>query len=242
MRRALRLAERGRGRVNPNPVVGAVVVRAGRVVGQGWHRALGEPHAEAMALAQAGAHARGATLYVTLEPCAHVGRTPPCVEALIRAGIRRCVVAARDPHRVVNGRGLRRLRAAGIRVEVGVLGDEVRRQLAGYQNIPFYLAMFRAAGFPQANEGYSDALLDDLVVSGTEQEVVERLAALYAVAVQRVREQTAIRDSEKVLQKKFLEIEKLNKYMMGREMRVVEVKREVNALLKEINRPLKYKV
>ena len=127
MARALRLAERGRGRVNPNPVVGALVVRAGRVVGEGWHRALGEPHAEAMALGRAGTLARGATLYVTLEPCAHEGRTPPCVDAVIRAGIRRCVVAMRDPHRIVNGRGLRRLKAAGIRVEVGVRGDEVKR-------------------------------------------------------------------------------------------------------------------
>ena len=132
MARALRLAERGRGRVNPNPVVGALVVRAGRVVGEGWHKALGEPHAEAMALDRAGARARGATLYVTLEPCAHQGRTPPCVDAVIRAGIRRCVVAVRDPHRIVDGRGLRRLRAAGIRVEVGLMEGEVRRQLAGY--------------------------------------------------------------------------------------------------------------
>lgn len=132
MRRALRLAERGRGRVNPNPVVGAVVVRAGRVVGEGWHRALGEAHAEVRALAKSGRLARGATMYVTLEPCAHVGRTPPCVDALIAAGIRRCVVGLRDPHRIVDGRGLRRLRAAGILVEVGVLGEEVRRQLAGY--------------------------------------------------------------------------------------------------------------
>ncbi|MGH7731321.1 MAG: bifunctional diaminohydroxyphosphoribosylaminopyrimidine deaminase/5-amino-6-(5-phosphoribosylamino)uracil reductase RibD, partial [Candidatus Eiseniibacteriota bacterium] len=132
MRRALRLAERGRGRVNPNPMVGAVVVRGGRVLGEGWHRALGEPHAEAMALARAGSRARGATMYVTLEPCAHTGRTPPCVEALVAAGIRRCVVSLRDPHRIVDGRGLRRLRAAGIQVEVGVLEDDVRRQLAGY--------------------------------------------------------------------------------------------------------------
>lgn len=132
MRRALRLAERGRGRVNPNPVVGAVIVRAGRVVGEGWHRALGEAHAEAMALARAGARARGATMYVTLEPCAHEGRTPPCVDALVASGIRRCVVAIRDPHRIVNGRGLRRLRAAGIRVEVGRLEAEAREQLAGY--------------------------------------------------------------------------------------------------------------
>jgi diaminohydroxyphosphoribosylaminopyrimidine deaminase/5-amino-6-(5-phosphoribosylamino)uracil reductase len=132
MRRALQLAERGRGHVNPNPVVGAVVVRRGRVVGEGWHRALGEPHAEAMALAHAGARARGATMYVTLEPCAHSGRTPPCVDAMIASGIRHCIVGVRDPHRIVNGRGLRRLRAAGIRVEVGTLGDEVAQQLAGY--------------------------------------------------------------------------------------------------------------
>src|SRR5262245_24654478 len=132
MRRALRLAERGRGRVNPNPMVGAVVVRAGRVVGEGWHRALGAAHAEAMALERAGVRARGATMYVTLEPCAHTGRTPPCVDALIRDGIRRCVVGLRDPRRIVDGRGLRRLRAAGIQVEVGVLGDQVEHQLAGY--------------------------------------------------------------------------------------------------------------
>jgi diaminohydroxyphosphoribosylaminopyrimidine deaminase/5-amino-6-(5-phosphoribosylamino)uracil reductase len=132
MRRALRLAERGRGRVNPNPIVGAVLVKGGRVVGEGWHPALGEPHAEAMALERAGRAARGATLYVTLEPCAHFGRTPPCAQALIAAGIRRCVVALKDPHPIVSGRGLKRLRAAGIQVEVGLLGDEVESQLAGY--------------------------------------------------------------------------------------------------------------
>ena len=132
MRRALVLAERGRGRTRPNPIVGAVVVRAGRVVGEGWHRAAGEPHAEVMALRRAGARARGATLYVTLEPCAHVGRTPPCVDAIIAAGIRRCVVAIRDPHAIVNGRGLRRLRAAGIHVELGLCAGEVSAALAGY--------------------------------------------------------------------------------------------------------------
>ena len=132
MRRALRLAERGRGRVSPNPVVGAVVVKDGRVVGEGWHRALGEPHAEAMALAHAGARARGATMVVTLEPCAHRGRTPPCVDALVAAGIRRVVVATRDPHRIVDGRGLRALRAAGVAVEVGLLADEARAALGGY--------------------------------------------------------------------------------------------------------------
>src|SRR5512143_1743541 len=115
MRRALRLAERGRGRTSPNPVVGAVIVRGGAVVGEGWHRALGLPHAEQEALARAGRLARGATMYVTLEPCAHTGRTPPCVDALVAAGIRRCVVATRDPHDIVDGRGLERLRRAGIR-------------------------------------------------------------------------------------------------------------------------------
>jgi len=132
MKRALRLAERGRGRTRPNPTVGAVIVRAGRVVGEGWHRAAGEPHAEVMALRRAGARARGATLYVTLEPCAHLGRTPPCVDAIIAAGIRRCVVAMRDPHRIVNGRGLRRLRSAGVAVELGIGGTEARAALAGY--------------------------------------------------------------------------------------------------------------
>jgi diaminohydroxyphosphoribosylaminopyrimidine deaminase/5-amino-6-(5-phosphoribosylamino)uracil reductase len=132
MRRALALAVRGRGRTSPNPVVGAVVVRDRRVVGEGWHRALGEPHAETVALAQAGARARGATMYVTLEPCAHTGRTPPCVDALLAAGIRRCVVAVRDPHHIVDGRGLRRLRAAGVRVEVGTCAAEARECLGGY--------------------------------------------------------------------------------------------------------------
>jgi len=132
MQRALRLAERGRGRTAPNPVVGAVLVARGRVVGEGWHRALGAPHAEIEALRTAGPRARGATLYVTLEPCAHHGRTPPCTEALIAAGVRRCVVALRDPHRVVNGRGLARLRAADVRVELGLLAGDARAQLAGY--------------------------------------------------------------------------------------------------------------
>jgi diaminohydroxyphosphoribosylaminopyrimidine deaminase / 5-amino-6-(5-phosphoribosylamino)uracil reductase len=132
MRRALRLAERGRGRTRPNPIVGAVVVRSGRVVGAGWHRAAGQPHAEVAALHQAGARARGGTLYVTLEPCAHHGRTPPCVDAIVAAGIRRCVVAIRDPHRIVNGRGLRALERAGVKVQVGVLAEQAREQLAAY--------------------------------------------------------------------------------------------------------------
>lgn len=133
MRRALALAERGRGRTRPNPVVGAVVVRDGRVVGSGWHARAGAEHAEVMALREAGSRARGATLYCTLEPCAHQGRTPPCVDAIVGAGVRRCVVAQRDPHAIVNGRGLRRLRAAGVGVEVGLLEGEAREALRGYR-------------------------------------------------------------------------------------------------------------
>jgi diaminohydroxyphosphoribosylaminopyrimidine deaminase/5-amino-6-(5-phosphoribosylamino)uracil reductase len=132
MLRALRLAERGRGRTSPNPVVGAVVVRGGRIVGEGWHRRLGDAHAEVEALRHAGPRARGATLYVTLEPCAHTGRTPPCTDAVIRAGIRHCVVAVRDPHRIVDGKGLRALRRAGIRVTLGPCAAETRRALRGY--------------------------------------------------------------------------------------------------------------
>ncbi len=132
MRRALALAARGRGCTRPNPMVGAVVVRGGRVVGEGWHRAAGTDHAEIEALRAAGARARGATLYVTLEPCAHWGRTPPCVDAITAAGIARCVVALRDPHAIVDGRGLRMLRRAGVAVEVGLLGAQSRALLRGY--------------------------------------------------------------------------------------------------------------
>jgi diaminohydroxyphosphoribosylaminopyrimidine deaminase/5-amino-6-(5-phosphoribosylamino)uracil reductase len=116
MDRAFSLAEKGRYTVSPNPMVGAVLVRAGRVVGEGFHRRAGGPHAEVLALRRAGARARGADLYVTLEPCAHHGRTPPCADALIRAGVRRVIVATRDPNPLVAGRGLRRLSHAGIRV------------------------------------------------------------------------------------------------------------------------------
>src|SRR5215831_3437497 len=98
MARALALARRGLGETNPNPMVGCVVVKGGRVVGEGWHRQAGGPHAEAYALGMAGAAAQGATAYVTLEPCAHEGRTPPCAPALVRSGVRRLVVAVRDPN------------------------------------------------------------------------------------------------------------------------------------------------
>jgi diaminohydroxyphosphoribosylaminopyrimidine deaminase/5-amino-6-(5-phosphoribosylamino)uracil reductase len=134
MRRALELAELGWGQTAPNPMVGAVVVAGDKTVGEGWHARYGEAHAEVMALRAAGARARGATVYVTLEPCAHFGKTPPCADALIAAGVARVVIAARDPSRIARG-GAERLRAAGIRVD-----DGVERQAALELNAPFFNA------------------------------------------------------------------------------------------------------
>jgi diaminohydroxyphosphoribosylaminopyrimidine deaminase/5-amino-6-(5-phosphoribosylamino)uracil reductase len=124
MRRALELAARGLGETNPNPVVGCVVARGDRVVGEGYHRRAGGDHAEVEALRRAGRRARGATLYVTLEPCAHHGRTPPCAPLVARAGLARVVVAVRDPDPRVSGRGLRLLRRAGASVSLGVCAAE----------------------------------------------------------------------------------------------------------------------
>jgi len=132
---ALDLARKGLGTTSPNPVVGAVVVKgpgAGKVVGTGFHRRAGEPHAEALALGKAGAKARGATLYTTLEPCAHHGRTPPCLEHILAAGVKRVVCAMRDPNPVVNGRGIAGLKKAGIKVELGLLEGEARRLNEAY--------------------------------------------------------------------------------------------------------------
>jgi len=120
MKQALGLARQGLGAVSPNPLVGAVLVREGRIVASGWHRIYGGPHAESIALGLAGPTALGATLYTTLEPCAHQGKTPPCAVALRSAGVQRVVVAVRDPDARVRGRGLSLLRRAGIKVEIGV--------------------------------------------------------------------------------------------------------------------------
>lgn len=132
MRRALELAERGRGWVEPNPLVGAVVVRDGHCIGEGWHQRFGEAHAEVHALAAAGGAAKHATLYVTLEPCCHHGKTPPCTDAILRAGVRRVVAAMEDPFPQVAGKGAAILRVAGIEVEFGVYEAEARRLNAPY--------------------------------------------------------------------------------------------------------------
>jgi diaminohydroxyphosphoribosylaminopyrimidine deaminase/5-amino-6-(5-phosphoribosylamino)uracil reductase len=126
MRLACRLARKAAGRTSPNPMVGAVLVRDGRIVGKGYHRFAGGDHAELAALKQAGAKAKGATLYITLEPCSHQGRTPPCVDALIRAGIKQVIAGTKDPNPLVAGRGFQQLRRAGIRVRVGLLEAECR--------------------------------------------------------------------------------------------------------------------
>jgi diaminohydroxyphosphoribosylaminopyrimidine deaminase/5-amino-6-(5-phosphoribosylamino)uracil reductase len=132
MARALELARNGLYSTHPNPRVGCVVVQGAQIVGEGWHARAGEPHAEVYALRQAGAKARGATVYVTLEPCSHHGRTPPCADALINAGVARVVVAMQDPNPQVAGTGLARLQAAGIEVQCGVLEAEARLLNAGF--------------------------------------------------------------------------------------------------------------
>ena len=115
MRLAIELAKKAEGRTSPNPIVGAVVVKNNRIIGKGYHRYFGGPHAEIYALRQAGKRAKGATMYVSLEPCSHYGRTPPCTDAIIRSGIKRVVAAIKDPNPVNNGRGLRILRSRGIK-------------------------------------------------------------------------------------------------------------------------------
>jgi diaminohydroxyphosphoribosylaminopyrimidine deaminase / 5-amino-6-(5-phosphoribosylamino)uracil reductase len=150
MRRALRLALKGAGRTSPNPMVGAVLVRDGKVVAKGYHRRAGGGHAEIVALKQAGAKARGATLYLNLEPCDHQGRTPPCTASLIRSGIRRVVIGMVDPNPLVSGRGIRRLRRAGIRVDVGLLEEECRSLNEAFikyitRHIPFVILKLAAS-------------------------------------------------------------------------------------------------
>jgi len=150
MNLALRLAQRAQGRTSPNPLVGAVLVKDGRIVGQGYHRRAGLPHAEVEALRHAGGRTRGSTLYVTLEPCNHVGRTPPCCDAILAAGVRRVVAATRDPNPRTNGRGLARLRRAGLRVQAGVLAREAQQI-----NEPFFTSMRTRRPFVIAKAGQS---------------------------------------------------------------------------------------
>ena len=124
MKKAFQLARRAQGFTSPNPLVGAVVVKNDKIIGQGYHKKAGLPHAEIVALNKAGQRAYGATLYVNLEPCCHWGRTPPCVDKIIAAGIKRVVISVKDPNPLVNGRSIRKLRAAAIEVETGLMKEE----------------------------------------------------------------------------------------------------------------------
>lgn len=150
MARALRLAEEGLCTTSPNPRVGCVLVRDGKLLGSGWHKKAGEPHAEVYALREAGDLSRGATAYVTLEPCSHFGRTPPCCDALIAAGVSRVVVAMQDPNPQVAGKGIARLRVAGIKVECGLMEEAARGLNAG-----FVARMTRGKPFVRSKTGMS---------------------------------------------------------------------------------------
>lgn len=132
MTRALGLARLGLFSTTPNPRVGCVIVKDDQIVGEGWHRRAGEPHAEALALAEAGERARDATVYVTLEPCAHMGRMPPCADLLVEAGVARVIAAMEDPNPLVNGKGLARLRAAAVDVRCGLMGQEAAELNVGF--------------------------------------------------------------------------------------------------------------
>lgn len=145
MLRAISIGEKGRLTAPPNPWVGCVIVNNGKIVGEGYHQAPGEPHAEIIALQKAAGHVEGSTIYSTLEPCSHYGRTPPCVEAIIKANVRRVVIGTKDPDEKVSGRGLAKLKEANITVDVGVAEKEVRNSLQVYlhqrlNNVPFCLA------------------------------------------------------------------------------------------------------
>ena len=127
MKRALHLAEKGRGRTSPNPMVGAVIVKKGIVIGEGYHAKAGEAHAEIIALRKAGEEAKGSTLYLNLEPCTHYGRTPPCAPVIIEAGVRRVVIGIEDPNPLIKGKGMESLRKAGLEVKVGILEKECQK-------------------------------------------------------------------------------------------------------------------
>lgn len=161
MKIALSLASKAMGRTSPNPVVGAVLVKKGRIVGRGYHHRLGAPHAEVEALRKAGPAARGATLYVSLEPCNHVGRTMPCCDAILKAGVTRVVAAVKDPNPITRGQGLSRLRRAGVKVTVGLLADEAKAL-----NAPFFKAMRRGLPYVTAKLAQS---LDGKIATTTGQ-------------------------------------------------------------------------
>ena len=153
MAMALKQAKRGLGRTRPNPMVGCVVVKDGKVIAQGYHARAGDDHAEVVALRRAGEAARGSDVYVTLEPCNHFGRTPPCTVSLIEAGVARVFIGIRDPNELVNGRGIRKLRRAGIQVETGILKDECRKLNEAFNHFIGTKRPFMVAKIAQSLDG-----------------------------------------------------------------------------------------
>lgn len=153
MQCALKLAIRGKGRTSPNPLVGAVVVKNRRIIGEGWHRKCGGPHAEVVALKKAGPLAEGADLYVTLEPCSHFGRTPPCVDQIIKKGIRKVVIGMKDPNPDVNGKSIVKLKRAGIKTKKGVLEKELKKINEGFIKYKTTMMPFVVAKSAQTLDG-----------------------------------------------------------------------------------------
>ena len=177
MQRALELAAQGRGLVEPNPMVGCVIARGAEIVGEGWHRRFGQPHAEVEALRIAGPRARGATLYVTLEPCCHQGKTPPCTRAVLAAGVARVVAAMADPFPLVAGGGLAELRAGGVEVQTGVLENEARKLNAPYLKLLSTGRPWIAAKWAMTLDGKIAARTGDSrwISSPTSRELVHQL-------------------------------------------------------------------
>ena len=192
MARALELARQGLYSTHPNPRVGCVIVRDGQIIGEGWHVRAGEPHAEVHALRQAGERARGATAYVTLEPCSHFGRTPPCAEALVKAGVARVVAAMQDPNPQVAGRGLERLRSVGIEVSSGVLEAEAREL-----NVGFIKRM--ETGFPYVRVKLAMSLDGRTAMASGESQWITGPAARAAVQRLRARSSVVITGADTVL-------------------------------------------
>ena len=180
MRRALELATASQGRTSPNPTVGAVLVKDGKVVGEGFHAFAGSDHAECGAVRDAQGHASGATLYVTLEPCCHYGKTPPCAALIAQAGIRRVVAACQDPNPAVNGKGFDALRAAGIAVDVGCLAEEaIRLNEAFFTFVRAVVLLFTCHSFRSTGGGPQ---VRSAPVADSRQE--GQLIVLLAIAVQ----------------------------------------------------------
>jgi diaminohydroxyphosphoribosylaminopyrimidine deaminase/5-amino-6-(5-phosphoribosylamino)uracil reductase len=161
MNRAWELALQGWGRTSPNPMVGAVLVKSGKIIAEGYHHYCGAEHAEADALKKAGSNAKGAILYVTLEPCSHTGRTPPCTQAILKAGIKKVVVGAKDPNRVNNGKSLKILKSQGVEVEQGLLADELTRMNEAFNRWITAGRPFVTAKVAQTLDGKSASLSGD---------------------------------------------------------------------------------